>query len=58
MAGLRSYLDLTGTEITDAGLFHLKGLNYLICLDSRYTKVTDEGANKLQEALPKCWIGH
>jgi len=35
---------------------HLKGLSNLKALDLSATRVTDEGVNQLQEALPKCKI--
>ena len=44
------------TNITDAGLEHLKGLTNLEELDLRWTKVTDAGVAKLQQALPNCEI--
>ena len=50
-------LDLLGTEVTDAGLEHLKGLSELQSLDIHNTKVTDEGVKKLRQALPNCDIG-
>ena len=44
--------------ITDAGLEHLKGLTKLRSLRLSGTKVTHEGVNKLQQALPNCKIAH
>ena len=51
-------LDLSRTQVTDAGLEHLKGLTKLQSLDLRGTQATDEGAKKLQQALPNCKIEH
>lgn len=51
-------LYLCRTRVSDAGLAHLTGLVNLKKLDLRGTQVTDEGVKKLQEALPKCEIGH
>jgi hypothetical protein len=47
-------LDHTG--ITDAGLEHLKGLKNLKCLWIPGGHVSDEGLEKLREALPHCQI--
>ena len=49
-----AYLSLVGTQITDAGLEHLKGMNQLRHLYLDRTKITDVGGKKLQEALPNC----
>jgi hypothetical protein len=54
-AGLRK-VDVMGTDVTDAGLEHLKGLVQLRELDVRYTKVTAEGVKKLKQRLPNCNI--
>ena len=43
---------------TDAALEHVKGLANLEMLWIDDTKVTDEGAKKIEEALPKCEIYH
>ena len=45
-------VDLSRKSTTDAGLAHLQGLSQLQGLDLRDTKVTDEGVQKLQQALP------
>ena len=50
------HLGLTGNRITDAGLEHLRTLAQLGVLDLGYARVTDEGVQKLQQALPKCEI--
>ena len=47
-------LNLNRTEITDAGLSHLKKLTNLQTLFLKDTKVTDAGIPELQEALPNC----
>ena len=62
-AGLEQLKGVTGLEalalgakVTDAGLEHLKGLTELTFLQLFGTKVTDNGVDKLQAALPKCFI--
>jgi len=47
-------LDFGRTQITDAGLAHLKGLTNLQELKLIYTPVTDEGIADLRRALPNC----
>jgi hypothetical protein len=49
---------LNDTEVTDAGLEHLTGLNMLQVLSLYQTKVTDAGVKKLKQELPNCWIQH
>ena len=49
-------LRLAGTQITDAGLVHLKALTSLQVLSLDNTQVTDAGVAKLKEALPDCRI--
>jgi hypothetical protein len=44
------------TQVTDAGLVHLKGLTKLIELALNGTQVTDTGVEELERALPKLWI--
>jgi hypothetical protein len=46
-------LSLAGTQVTDAGLPHLKALTKLSALDLDNTHVTDAGVNKLKRALPR-----
>ena len=46
------YLDLNNTQVTDAGLEHLKGLEKLNWLLLKNTKVTDAGVNDLKHSLP------
>ena len=41
------------TQVTDAGLVHLKGLTNLEKLYLNSTHVTDAGATELKKALPK-----
>ena len=54
-AGLRE-LDVSGTDVTDAGLEHLQGLVRLKQLDLSRTKVTAEGVKRLRRRLPNCEI--
>ena len=49
-------LNLTYTEVTDAGLEHLNGMKNLQSLNFFNTQVTDEGVKKLQQKLPNCKI--
>ena len=49
-------LVLTGTQVTDAGLVHLKGLTGLQELWLGDTQVTDAGLAELNQALPMCQI--
>ena len=49
-------LSLADTQVTDAGLEHLKGLKELRSLDLTTTHVTDQGVKRLQQALPNCKI--
>jgi hypothetical protein len=44
------------TQVTDAGLVHLKRLTNLSELNLTSTHVTDAGAKELQQALPKLKI--
>ena len=45
-------LDLSRTQVSDAGLEHLKGLTSLTALDLSGTQVTDEGVEALKAAIP------
>jgi hypothetical protein len=49
-------LDLSKTAVTDAGLKELASLKNLQELVLSNTKVTQDGANLLQKALPACKI--
>jgi hypothetical protein len=49
-------VSLFGTQITDAGLEHLKGLTSLKSLNVRGTGVTDAGLSEFKAALPKCRV--
>ena len=55
MANLKQ-LFLDRTQVTDAALEHLNGLTNLQELEMRNTRVTAEGVQKLQRALPNCYI--
>ena len=44
------------TQVTDAGIEHLKGLTKLLGLDLRATHVTDAGVEELKSALPNLRI--
>ncbi len=49
-------LYLHNTQVTNAGLEHLKGMTSLQYLNLKNTQVTDEGVQRLQRALPNCEI--
>ena len=51
-------LYLSETQVSDAGLSHLKKLSQLQELDLKKTKVTDAGVKDLQKDLPKTKIWH
>ncbi|MCA8989940.1 MAG: SUMF1/EgtB/PvdO family nonheme iron enzyme, partial [Planctomycetaceae bacterium] len=52
------YLDLSGTPLTDACIPQLSQTQSLRILLIDRTKITAEGAAKLQAALPKCVVFH
>jgi len=47
---------LSDTQITDAGLEHLKGLTSLQWLDLRYTQITDTGLEHLKGLTSLQWL--
>jgi len=49
-------LELSFSEISDAGLAHLKGLSGLQELYLNNTQISDAGAEELESALPQCSI--
>ncbi len=51
-----AFFQRAGTQITDAGLVHLEGLNNLQGLYLSNTPITDEGVEKFQQAPPNCEI--
>ena len=55
MKALRQ-LNLSNTGITDTGLEAIAGLDELTSLFLGGTKVTNDGFQRLQKALPKCSI--
>ena len=50
------YLDLSGTELTDKSIEYLSTLRNLTTLDIRDTQITEAGAERLREALPRCKV--
>jgi hypothetical protein len=48
---------LMETQVTDAGLIHLKNLRNLTALALEKTKVSEAAKADLKAALPKCGIG-
>ena len=48
--------ELRDSQVTDAGLVHLKGQTKLQRLHLNKTKVTDAGIAELRQALPNCKI--
>jgi hypothetical protein len=50
-------LNLTGTQVTDAGFEKLAGLKSLQWLDLAITRVTDAGIERLQQEMPECRNG-
>jgi hypothetical protein len=60
LAGLKSLraLNISHTEVTDKSLKVLAGLNVLKELVvNPYTKLSEQGLEELQKALPDCYIG-
>ncbi|MCC9609053.1 protein kinase [Blastopirellula sp. JC732] len=53
-----AYLDLDLTSLTDVAIPHLSQLRSLEILEIQGTKITAEGAARLQEALPNCVVFH
>jgi hypothetical protein len=51
-----TFLSLTNTQVTDAGMVHLAELTTLKLLYLNNTQVTDAGVAELQKALPNCSI--
>ena len=49
-------VNLSHTQVTDAGLVHLAGLTNLEVLYLYGTQVTDAGLDELRKALPNCKI--
>ena len=49
-------VDVSGTQITDAGLEQLEDLTQLQELSLSDTQITDAGVAELQKALPNCEI--
>jgi hypothetical protein len=49
-------VDLTGIEVSDAGLVHLARLKNLNTVLLKNTKVTDEGVARLHKELPGCRV--
>jgi hypothetical protein len=50
------FLNLGGTQVTDAGIVQLKELTSLKTLRILDTQVTDAGVEDLKKALPQCDI--
>ena len=51
-----THLDLSGTEVSDEGIGHLKGMTRLNYLNLFETKVTRRGYEDLSASLPDCRI--
>ena len=49
-------LNLSGTQVDDAGVEHLKKLTKLTNLSLLETKLTSTGIAELKQALPNCKI--
>ena len=50
------FLSLAGTQVTDAGLRHLKGLTSLRQVVLFRTQVTPAGVADLNDALPNVYV--
>ena len=50
------FLNLDNTQITDAGLTHLKTMTRLQQLSLLWTQATAEGAKKFQQTMPNCMV--
>lgn len=50
------YVTISGVGITDAGLKHLEGMKQWKAIWLYQTAVTEDGAKRLQEALPDCQV--
>jgi hypothetical protein len=46
-------LDVTNTEVSDAGIEHLKGLRHLNTLNHSGSRITPEGIAKLRRSIPQ-----
>jgi len=53
-----TWLDLTQTQITDAGLKEVAKFQQLTFLDLSRTQFTDAAVAELKKALPNCNIDH
>ena len=49
-------IGLSGTQVTDAGLVHLKGLTALRWIELSGSKVTPEGIERLRKSLPNAQV--
>ena len=49
-------LNLTGTPVGDEGLGHVHGLTGLKRIYAAHTPITEQGVQKLEQALPDCEI--
>ncbi|QGQ23656.1 protein kinase [Gimesia benthica] len=52
------FLDLNETQIDDSAISHLKKMKGLRVLKIYNTKITADGAKRLQSALPECVVFH
>ena len=49
-------IDISGTDISDEGIVHLKRFSKLTLLRIQHTNVTPNGVVELQQSLPSCKI--